>query len=520
MTRMSERLEHDHPVALSLDSLLTGGLDSVKPGIVRALNRENYSEALRLANEVYAKAGPKNLDAALTYATLLNFRDLGGEALGILKKAITHHADAPQLQLAQVEALMANGEYEAGVELMLALEEITFQDPRHIAYLGDLFLDVALDDRALSAYEQSMAQGCDDPGVAMNAAQLMLEAGRIEEGAETLERAARLAPSDYEIWNQAAFTWLGLEEYEKSIRAYRRVLKLDDSDASTWMYRGHAHSALAQYDEALDCYREAAHLEPSEPEHWLNIAHLELETGQPEEARKSYRKADELDPDNPETASGLTAAAFELGDVEEAERMGRRAVELDPGNPDTSYNLGVIELSLGRVDAAQEAFEQALELAPYEQRYLMSMAAIKLRRDEVDAAVAMVSDLLDDTHEDATLLYEFCRDLLRFGGASRVDTFLEKTESHDPRWLVVRHMFEFLSLALRRKADESSAREAVVSFVSTVKNEPQIVPVMWNFEDIERLTLSLEKRDRKILETMLAILEGRKELDALDAEAA
>ncbi len=516
---MSE-LNHENPIALSLDSLLSKGLDSVRPGVIKALERDDLSDALKLANDYYSKSGPEDLDAVLTYATLLNFRDLGSEALGVLKKASKHHADAPSLQLAQVEALMADEQYEAGVELMLALEELTFQEPRHIAYLGDLFLDVALDEHALRAYEQAMKQGLEDAGVALNAAQLMLEASRFDEGAETLERAARLAPRDYEIWSRAAFTWLGLEKWSKAIRAYRRVLKLQNGDASAWMYRGLAHANLGEFDEALDCYREAAHLEPDNPEHWLSIAHLELELGLPEEARKHYRKAEKLDPDEPEVASGLTAAAFELGDVEEAERMASRAVELDPGNPDSHYNLGIIELSLSRVDTAAKAFEAALELDPENRRYRMSMAAIKLRRGAIDEAVDMVGDVLDQAAEDATLLFEFCRDLVRFGGASRVDSFIEKSESHDPRWAAVRHLFEFLSLALRRTAEREAARHAVDSFVRVLRREPQIVPVMWDFEDIERLTLSLEDGDRETLETMLAVLEGRKEVDELDVQAA
>lgn len=518
--RMSDKLENDHPIALSLESLLRGGLKAIEPKIVRALNREEYSEALKLANADYSRLGPTNLNAALTYITLLNFRGLGEESLGILRKTLKHFADAPELQIAQVEALMANEDFEAGIELLVALSELTYQDPKHIAYLGDLFLEVGLDDHALTAYDQALDMGSQDAGVAVNAAQLLLEAGLPHRAAHMLEHAGRLAPSDFDIWNRAGYTWLGLESFEDAVRTYERALKLNDSDAQTWMYCGLAHTRLGQLEEALECYETALDLEPDQAEHWLNVGHCLLELGQPGDALTHYEHAIDLNPDSREAASGMTAAAFELGDIESAESWAERAAELDPGNPDALYNLGVIALTLGRVDEAQEVFDSALEIDPDEPRYKIAIASTLLRRSKIDEAIEAARELLYQSKEDATLLYEFGRDLLRFGGASRLETLLEEAESPDPRWAAIAPVFEFLALALRRSLESHKAAELTTAFVAAVRQYPEIVPVMWDFEELERLGLSVENAHRTTLETMLAILEGRRELEALDAQAA
>ena len=510
----------DHPVALSLDSLLRGGLGALKDGIIRALKRDDYSEALKIANEAYAEAGATDLNAALTYAVLLNHRDLGQESLGVLRKALTHHAHAPEIQLAQVEALLAREDFDAAVDLMEALESLTFQDPRHIAYLGDLFLDVGDEDKALRAYEQALLQGCMDAGVATNVAQIYLERAETQKAAEAFEQAARLAPSDYEIWATTGDTWLGLEEWDRAVKAYRRATHLESEDAQSWMYLGVALSGKGELEEALDAFKTAQKLDPLEPVHWLNVGHMQLELGYPEEASRSYEEVTALEPSNPEAVAGMTAAAFEVGDVEMAEKMGRRAIELDPGNPDAHFNLGIIELSMGRNERARIEFEAALEIVPFEPRYMLSMAIVELRAGRIDDALATVEKAVAGGNDDATGLYEFGRDLFRYGGAESVLNFVASTESLDPRWNAIQPVFEYLSHSLRRDIDAARTRRYVDAVIESVRSFPELIPIMWDFEELERLGLGLDTQERRLFEMMLAVLEGRKSADALTALAA
>src|SRR5690554_7097493 len=77
-----------HPALWRLRALMPRGLDSVRPGVLRALDSEDYSAALKLANAGYARRREQDYDAALTYACLLVGRELVVEARGILMRAL------------------------------------------------------------------------------------------------------------------------------------------------------------------------------------------------------------------------------------------------------------------------------------------------------------------------------------------------------------------------------------------------------------------------------------------------
>ncbi len=65
----------------SFEALLSKGVDSVHPMVLRALRRADLSEALTAANRAYSQEGPKDLDVSMTYAILLLHRGLVDEAM-------------------------------------------------------------------------------------------------------------------------------------------------------------------------------------------------------------------------------------------------------------------------------------------------------------------------------------------------------------------------------------------------------------------------------------------------------
>lgn len=511
-------MPEDMSAVSSFEALLPGGLKSLPQEVGGLLQRDDYSGALKAANESYSGTQGRNLIDVLVYAILLTHRELAEEALGVLRRGFTYHADEVALQLAQIDALFASGDYEAATALMDALREVPMTNPRHWAYLGDMFWDLDARDEALHAYEQATSRGSDAPDVALRLADLYADEERFHEAAEQFERAGRLAPSDPHIWMAVAEAWMGLDEWDRAVRAAERTVGLAGDDPDAWSLLGAARREAGELAEALEAFEKARNLDPDNAVQWLNLGGLQLELGLADEARQSYQRAASLDSSEVEAFNGMVVAAFDLGDLEMAERLARRAVEIAPENPDSLYNLGVVALSMRRAEQARQAFARARELEPSNPHLTAGLATAVLLEGHVDEALELLDEALELVHDDAELVLEFAQFLFRHGGAARVIEFVERVKCDDPTWRVVVPMFEYLARALRR--DEGFMPPLVRRFVDAVRAEPQAIPVLWDFEEVERLSFALEDGVRERFLDMLAVLDGRKDVDVFEGLAA
>ncbi len=519
-TTMIDTLYELDPVPLveSLDALLPDGLESADDVVLRAIHRQDISNALKEANRIYSERGVGDPAAALQYAILLIHRELGDEALGILRKALSQRPDSVSLQLAQVDALLVRGDLETAEALMEGIKSVAMQDPRWWGYLGDQFLDAERLDDAADCFESALECGSDDPEIALRMAHLALERDDLESAASWYETAGRLAPGSVDIWSSVADAWLGLGSYERAAEAYERVVRMNSDNARAWMYLGISRAELEDLDGAIEAFEKAVAHAPENELNWLNLAHIQLETGLVEEARRSYEEAEELAPDNTEAINGQVAAAYELGDIALAERLARRAIALDPEELDAKYNLGIILLSLQRSDEAVEVLESIGLQDPDDTRHLAPLALALLQMGEVEEAWGVAESLSTLVPDDAGPLVEFAIGLLRFASTDDLLRFTSGIGSSDPTWEAVIPMLELLASGLR--PNEAFERSLVERFVATVTMHPEVVPVMVDFEELERFWPVVDDERRTVLKTMVAILEGRKGLESLPAKVA
>ncbi len=506
----------DSPAILSLAALVPGGLASLDPEIIELLGRDDYSAALKVANERYGISEGRHLGAALTYAILLTHREIVDEALGVLRKSMTFHAHEISLQLAQIDALFARGDYDSATALMEALGEVAMTDVRHWAYLGDMFWDTEAPGPAARAYEEATRRGSDDPDVALRLADLYADEERFWDAAEQFERAGRLAPSDAHVWAAVTEAWMGLEAWDRAAHAAKRTTKLTPDEPRAWALLGSVHREAGDPGEALRAFERARNLDPDDPVHWLNLGALQLDLGLPDSARQSYQRAASLDTNDVEAINGMVAAAYDLGDVELAARLARRAVVVSPEHPDALYNLGVVALSLHEAAEAYEAFNQALQADPDNAHMLAGRATALLLQGDVEGALASAEHALRCESSDAELVLEFTQFLFRHGGAQIVLDFVGRVVCEDPIWAVVVPVFEYLAHALRRDTDVDAA---VLRFVEAVRANPETIPVMWDFDELDRLSYGLADGDRNRFLEILAVLDGRREVDTLGQSA-
>jgi tetratricopeptide (TPR) repeat protein len=495
----------------SFEALLSQGVDSVHPMVLRALRRADLSEALTAANRAYSQAGPRDLDVSMTYAILLLHRGLVDEAMGVLKRTLLTHAGAVGPQLLQIDALLAKQQNDRATDLMEGLEQIDVQDPRVWSYLGDRFLDVERVENARGCYERAVRYDTQDPGVCLKLAHIYLEFDRPHEAAQLFQQAGALAPSDLVIWNSVADSWFHVEEWEKAKEAYKRVLKLDPQDVRACVYLGLSHQELGNLDKALRCFQKACRIDSDDLENWLNVGHIQLRMRLAENARVTFQAVLDKESDNVEAINGIVVAAYELGDLDLALTYSRRGVEVDPERADSQYNLGIVCLDLCDFEQAEASFRTAVRLSPEDGQFLACLALTLLHRVRIDDALKLVNKAMSLGFDSVSAFGDFVPVLLRLGEREDVQIFLEQIDTGEAWVSVMLSFVECVALALEG-ADERFG-PAVESFMTCAQAHSGCLPVDVDLDEFARLVAGLEVHVADEVAQMIAVLEGRRELN-------
>lgn len=315
------------------------------------------------------------------------------------------------------------------------------------------------------------------------------------------------------LWETAAESYFEAGEFEEAAYAYRRLLEERPYKDRAWLMLGLAHIDLGQYEEAADAFAEAADLNPRSVLAHSQLGHVLLEMGRGEEALQAFRSALELVEDDVDSLNGAVLAAYETGDVAAAKAWAEKAVELAPTNRESRYNLGVIFLTLRKGKEAAEAFRGLAEEVQEEPQYLGALAVAEMIAGEEEAAFEHIQGA-QRLYVEAPWLASFAEEVLKLKGAREAIDFLEQSRTADSTWQVVRPMLAYLCAGLLE--DREGAEEFVQAFQEALKEAPEAVPVMWDFESWEAFAFRLEREYEEVFDTMLGILEGRQEVEEIE----
>lgn len=514
MIEMDDDQGHATPVLMTLSALLPDGVKDLPSALHQALERDDYSTALSIANKAYASKGAEDPVAPLTYAVLLVGRGLVSEAMGVLRRALSFRAQDISLQLAQVEALMVDSNYEAALALMEGLRAVNVAEPRHWGFLGDMYLDLGRTDDAIECYERATDMGSMNLELVFRLGQILLERGDMERAARHFEHAARLVPDNVFVWETTADLLFELGEVEKAIYAYTRVLKLDSRNVRAWENIGMAYQEVEDFGKAQEAFERIVALSPDDTYAMLQLAHGHMALGYPEEALQAYRKVLREEPTNTDALRGAVAAAFELGDMVEAEKLAQETLARNAQDPEGLYSLGIVMLALRRGQEAFDVLSQAVELSEEDNPdYFAALSFSEVILQHFSEAADHIYTAVE-LGVDASSLLVYVEELLKRGKYAEVLEFTQDRVLHiyDATWAVVSPILSCLASAFEG-APEEAQKTYLENFVTQFVTEPQVVPVMWDFEEIERLAMRLPAEQKKVILMMIGVVEGRKDIE-------
>lgn len=519
MARLEDNLQVQ-PAVYRLAALLPDGLDGLDERVRRALEHDDYSRALKLANQRWAKRGAADRTAGLTYAALLLGRGLAGEARGVVRKALEAHPDDPALRAARADSFLVDGELDQARQALEAIVPDALGDDRSLGrvlgYVGDLWADLGEDDQAIRLWQAGVDRGLRDVDVLLQLARTYQRDAALEAAARAYELAARARPQQVGLWQTAAEAWMEADDPRRAHELYGRVLALDDeASADEWLEHGVALVELGELAAAADALEHALDLDPFMVDALVRLGYVQIELGQPEDAISTFRRVLSFRKRSVAALSGIVAAALVVGDLSLAETHARRAVDAGPTDPQARHHLAVVLQQLRRFDEALEHTDAALEHAPDDPRLLATRALLLHALDQPVAARQAIDRAATIDPDDAAGPLEFLEALLVSGEFDAAARFAAAVDTRDPVWPLVVPVVDFL-LAAYDKSDEPP-EAAVARLVDRLAAaDRDLVPVWWDFDRLGRLAHALERDQRRTFDAMVAVLEGRKPPAALD----
>ncbi|HVE10804.1 MAG TPA: tetratricopeptide repeat protein [Paraburkholderia sp.] len=193
---------------------------------------------------------------------------------------------------------------------------------------------------------------------------LMLQQGRLEEGAAQLQRALEIDAKQPALHSNLSYALNALQRPTEALASANRALALQPRFADALNNHGTALASLERPHDALTSFDKALEVAPQMASAWNNRACTLRDLNRPQDALASCERAIELQPAYAQAWSNRANALSDLDHAADARASYLQALQIAPDFADAWNNLGLTLIDLGEHAAALAAFERALELNP------------------------------------------------------------------------------------------------------------------------------------------------------------
>ena len=406
--------------------------------VLSLLNQED--KALRLI-DLLLEREPTNPLFLRRKGALLLKAGRRGEALQILKSAVSGSSGDPHVHFEVAEALRATGVYaDAIAYFRTGLELDPKNRPARLALAETLAL-----------------------------------AGRDNEAVPLLDALLREDPNDVSSWRARADAYRRLERPNDLLYSLKAILLLDPHNAPALLEKYRLHLERNETSDAYDCLTmllDSGGPQATDPSLLLEHGDLSARLGQTEPANRSYEKAAQLDPARaPDIAARRARLRLSAGRPDLALEVLEAALTALPAEvpptPEALLLKAEILTALERPAEAQNVYQEARQRDPTSSRAIAGLARALLDQGKPADAKALLNDILGQVPPEASLyllLAEAEAGLGQLPGAIQVvQKAVELLPKSAPLWIRLGELF----IAKEMWADAASALAHAISLQPT-----------------------------------------------------
>jgi tetratricopeptide (TPR) repeat protein len=316
-------------------------------------------------------------------------RDLLGIALSRLERL-----DEAEEQFRRAVALgpdlLPPRQHLARLLLRQSRVDAALTELRAAAKLGPLERELALwladaelargDEAAAERQLESVSQRFGSVRALLQLAKLQARQGQSQRAAETVQRAAAIAPNSEAVLVARAKVSLAVQAPVLAIQALESLGRMQLTAAEPSYLLGVARLQIGDMPGATEALEQSLELEPRFPLALIALGTALSAQKRFEEAREVAQKSLRLAPESAEALAVLAEAEEGLGDVAAAEEHAAQALARDPENAGALVALGRIRMTQGRYEEARDAFLEAVASEPEmaKAHYQLSLAYARL----------------------------------------------------------------------------------------------------------------------------------------------
>ncbi len=235
------------------------------------------------------------------------------------------------------------------------------QPSRDYYKFGGALLQGGYPEQALPYFEEGLRRSPDNPKALLAVGHIHLEAKRLKEARQVLERASVLNPGLPEVWNDL----------------------------------GGVEAEAGDYAAALRYYEKALALGPDLLYALVNAARARNELGDTGEAERLYRRALVADPENADTANQFGLLLAKAGRLEEGKELFQKAIQAQRDHAGAINNLGVLYMRAGQPNDAIAALEYGIQTVPDSEQLYMNLARVYVALRQPEKAREVLERLVD-----------------------------------------------------------------------------------------------------------------------------
>lgn len=352
--------------AQALDGALAIRPDWEQAVILKAQFQQEASPGAGVQTlRTYVGSNPESREARIMLARMLVASRAYGEAREEFETLLKRAPDDRDVLHAAGLLAMQQGDRATADAHFRHLLSLGFSEPDTIRmYLGQIAEESKRYDDALDWYK-AVAPGPQFVGAQLRFAQVLATRGKLAEGRQHLQAAARDTPQDKLQYVLAEAQLLrDANRAEEAFAVLDEALRSDPENTELLYESALAAERLGRVEAMEGRLRKVIALKPDQAHAYNALGYSLVDRKlRLDEAEKLIRKALSLLPGDPFIIDSLGWALYRKGDLKGALEQLQKAFELRP-DPEIAAHLGEVLWMLGRRDEAAKTWREAAKANP------------------------------------------------------------------------------------------------------------------------------------------------------------
>jgi predicted Zn-dependent protease len=297
----------------------------------------------------------------------LALRGDGKKAQGHLEKALADPAlataDKARAHKARGRALLQQKKIKDAVPQLEQATTLAPRDEKAWLYLG-LARDQAGDAAgAIAAYADGAKANPKSTALAHEHGMALLSAGKVQQAADVLEKAAARAEQDPELQSDAAYALTLVGKFKEAREVANRGTELAPESPDPFYVLGRAELGLGNRAAACRALEQAVDNDNTHVASLYELGVLAQLDKKDAEAEKRFLRVLQLEPGHARAKLGLATQLTRAGkDDKRAEALLLEITQVDPSSALSFALLADVQWRLGKKDEAKKALAAALKL--------------------------------------------------------------------------------------------------------------------------------------------------------------